>query len=77
MIAIMRRIQMHLDDALDRAAADEAARRGISKAALIRQTLARELQVDAAAGNPWEEMIGWLDDEPVDDIDEFVYGPSR
>jgi hypothetical protein len=73
----MRRVQIHLDEALDRAAADEAARRGISKAGLIRQTLARELRVEGTAGDPWEDMIGWLDDEPVDDIDEVVYGPTR
>jgi hypothetical protein len=29
------------------------------------------------ADDPWEYMIGWLDDEPVDDIDEVVYAPSR
>jgi hypothetical protein len=28
------------------------------------------------ADDPWEDMIGWLDDEPVDDIDDVVYGPS-
>ena len=26
-----------------------------------------------ARGNPWEAMIGWLDDGPVDDIDGVVY----
>ncbi len=77
-MAGMRRVQIHLEESLDDAAAKEAARRGISKAALIRRALAAEVTADpsAAGGDPWEAMIGWLDDEPVDDIDEAVYGPS-
>lgn len=74
----MRRIQIHVDEDLDDAAAAEAARRGISKAALIRQCLSdmvgpAEPEED---GDPWESMIGWLDDEPVEDIDEAIYGPK-
>jgi hypothetical protein len=74
----MRRIQIHLEDELDRAAAEEAAREGISKAALIRRSVAREL--DQLRGQEpqldlWEELIGCLDNEPVKDIDEFLYGP--
>ncbi len=73
----MRRVQIHLDESLDDAAAKEAARRGISKAALIRQALAAEVTTDrSAGGDPWEAMIGWLDNEPIDDIDEAIYGPS-
>ena len=73
----MRRVQIHLDESLDDAAAKEAARRGISKAALIRHVLAAEVATNpSAAGDPWEAMIGWLDNEPVDDIDEAIYGPS-
>lgn len=74
----MRRIQIHIDDELDRAAETEAARRGISKAALIRESLASSLRVPVEqSADPWEAMCGWLDDEPVDDIDEAVYGPRR
>jgi hypothetical protein len=75
----VHRVQIHLDDELDSAAAEEAARQGISKAALIRAALARELERLrlAAVDNPWQTLTGWLDDEPVDDIDEFLYGPSR
>jgi hypothetical protein len=39
-------VQIHLDKALDATAAAKAARRGISKAALIRASLARELGGD-------------------------------
>ncbi len=72
----MRRVQIHLDEGLDDAAAAEAARRGISKAALIRECLAAGVTRDRCAEtDPWEAMIGWLDDDPVDDIDAVVYGP--
>lgn len=69
---------MHIDEHLDAAAAAEAKRRGISKAELIRHAVARELDGSPAAeDDPWDAMIGWLDDEPVDDIDEVVYGPRE
>jgi hypothetical protein len=71
----MRRVQIHLDEELDRSAAAEASRRGISKAALIRQALARELETGGeGAGDPWDALSGWLDDEPVADLDEVIYG---
>jgi len=73
----MRRIQIHIDDALDAAVAAEAARQGISKAALIRACIAREVRVTTPpTGDPWDAMTGWLDDDPVDDIDEVLYGPK-
>ena len=72
----MRRVQIHLEEALDRAAAVEAARRGVSKAALIRSSLAKELSpaepdIDAS----WAAMTGWLEDGGVADVDDVVYGP--
>lgn len=73
----MRRIQIHIDEALDDAAAAAASRQGISKAALIRSCLAKVLRIEPQDGqDPWSTMIGWLDDEPVEDIDEAVYGPK-
>jgi Ribbon-helix-helix protein, copG family len=75
-IAGMRRIQIHIDEELDAAVAAEAARRGISKAALIRSCVARELGAIAPPPeDPWDAMIGWLDDDRVDDIDDVLYGP--
>jgi Ribbon-helix-helix protein, copG family len=73
----VRRIQIHLEDDLDRAAAAEAQRRGVSKAALIRESLAKELDRLRPGSDPWTDMVGWLTDEPVDDIDEELYGPSQ
>jgi hypothetical protein len=74
----MRRIQIHIDEALDDAAEVEAARRGLSKAALIRASLARELAVeDRSAMDPWTALTGWLDDGPVEDLDAVVYDGDR
>lgn len=74
----MKRIQIHVDEELDEAAETEAARRGISKAALIRVSLAHELRTDSVKpSDPWDNISGWLDDDPVKDIDEAVYGPRE
>jgi hypothetical protein len=73
----MRRIQFSIDETLDAAVTAEAARRGISKAALIRACIARGVGVASAPPEgPWEAMTGWLHDDPVDGIDEVVYGPE-
>jgi hypothetical protein len=69
----MKRIQIHLDEQLDRAASAEASRRGQSKAALIRDALSRELDGSRDADDPWAEITGWLDDDPVEDIDDLIY----
>ena len=68
----MRRIQIHLEDETDEALAVEASRRGISKAALI-----RELVRQGFAGpgtDPVDAVIGMGDGNPVDDIDHVLYG---
>jgi Ribbon-helix-helix protein, copG family len=73
----MRRIQIHIDETLDAAVKAEAARRGVSKAALIRSCIAREVGAAAPApDDPWDAMSGWLDDDPVEDIDDVIYGPK-
>lgn len=75
----MRRIQIHIEELLDEAAEAEAARRGVSKAALIRASLARELHVDRhhQDDDPWAAITGWLDDGPVEDLDAVVYDERR
>jgi ribbon-helix-helix CopG family protein len=74
----VRRIQIHIDEALDDAAEAEAARRGLSKAALIRASLARELALDErSARDPWQALTGWLDDGPVEDLDAVIYDGTR
>ena len=71
----MRRIQLYIDETLDAAVTAEAARRGIPKAALIRECIARGVGIaPAPPADAWEAMIGWLDDDPVGDLGEVVYG---
>ena len=74
----MKRVQIHLEEELDQAAAAEAARRGVSKAALIRTSLAKEL--DESPADPdeaWAAMTGWLEDGGVEHVDDVVYGPRE
>lgn len=71
----VRRIQIHIEEDLDQAATAEAARRGMSKAALIRECVARSLS-PRPREDAWDALIGWLDDEPVEEIDDVLYGPT-
>jgi hypothetical protein len=72
---VMKRVQILLDEALDQAAAAEADRRGISKAALIRASLAKELESSLADREAaWTAITGWLDDGGVEAIDDAIYG---
>jgi hypothetical protein len=68
----MRRIQLHLEEALDDALADEANRRGVPKAALIRELLRQGFPTSCE--DPVDTVIGAGDGEPVDDIDAVLYG---
>ena len=75
-MARMRRIQVVIDPDLDDRLQREAAARGISKSALIRVSVERELAVEPANGLRWiGELSSTFDDvESVDDIDEYLYG---
>jgi hypothetical protein len=64
---------IQIEEALDQAAEKEAARRKISKAALIRKALAHELNGEHRDADPWEALTGWLDDAPVQDLDDAIY----
>ena len=68
----MRRLQISIDEELDEALAVEAARRRISRAALIRDLVRRELGPSGET-DPFAELVGDIDDE-AGDIDEVVYG---
>jgi hypothetical protein len=64
-------IEPELDDWLER----EAAGRGVSKGALVRECV-RSRADDKPFDNGLWKLIGFAGDaEPVENIDEFLYGP--
>lgn len=77
-MARMRRIQVVIDPELDDRLEREAAARGMSKSALVRECVERELPrepVDNGLLAFLELSKEFPDIEPVDDIDEYLYGP--
>jgi len=72
-MARMQRIQVVIDPELDDRLEREAATRGLSKSALVRVALERELS------EPFDNGLWRLpvfdDVEPVENIDAFLYGP--
>ena len=72
-MARMRRIQVVIDPELDDRLEQAAAVRGLSKSALVRVAVERELS------EPFDNGLWRLpvfdDVEPVENIDEFLYGP--
>ena len=74
----MRRIQIYLNEAMDDTLEAEAARRGVSKASLIRGAVDKEFEPAPELPEGWAAMLGWIDfGEPIDDIDEALYGPLK
>jgi Ribbon-helix-helix protein, copG family len=75
-MARMRRLQIMIDPELDDWLEREAAARGISKGAIVRQCVR-----DGAEEKPFDNGLWKLagiagDAEPVADIDEYLYGPG-
>lgn len=68
----MRRLQISVDEDVDEALAAEAARRHMSRAAVIRE-LVREHLRSQRGGDPFADLIGDIDEVPGD-IDSVVYG---
>jgi ribbon-helix-helix CopG family protein len=73
-MARMRRIQVVIDPDLDDRLEREAAARGLSKSALVRLAVDRELSEPFDNGL-WRLVGMFPDVEPVENIDEFLYGP--
>lgn len=68
----VRRLQISIDEELDEALAVEAARRRMSRAAVIRELVRQHLRPDREP-DPFAALIGDIDDD-AGDIDEVVYG---
>ncbi|MCY4663898.1 MAG: ribbon-helix-helix domain-containing protein [Acidimicrobiaceae bacterium] len=71
----MRRIQLYLEDDIDEALSATAARRGISRSALMRDAVRVALSADMEAlADPLDTLVGSVDVEPDDDLDAVIYG---
>jgi hypothetical protein len=72
----VKRLQIMIEEDLDAALGRQAAREKTSKAALIRRYVRERLEpLPPLEEDPLWEMVGADPDaEPVDDIDEVVYG---
>ncbi|HEX6701503.1 MAG TPA: CopG family transcriptional regulator [Gaiellaceae bacterium] len=73
----MKRLQIMIEEDLDEALGREARKERTSKAALIRRYVRERLRpLPPLHDDPLWELVGIAGDaEPVDDIDEFLYGP--
>lgn len=73
----VKRLQIMIEEELDSALARQAAEEGTSKAALIRRYVGERLRpLPPLEDDPLWGLVGLAGDaEPVDDIDEFLYGP--
>jgi hypothetical protein len=69
----VKRLQISIEEEMDDALAVEAARRRISKAAVIRELVRDRLGGTRSASDPVAALIGDIDDE-AGDIDEVLYG---
>lgn len=69
----MKRLQIYIEEDADDALAAEAARRGTSKAAVVREAVGAYLE---ASEDPWEplrDLVGVVDSDPSETVDEVVY----
>ena len=77
----MKRLQIMIEEELDDALAQQAAREGVSKAALIRRYVGERLRpLPPLEEDPLWQLVGMIKDGSPDDssrVDEVVYGPDR
>jgi Ribbon-helix-helix protein, copG family len=72
----VKRLQIMIEEDLDAALGRQARRERVSKAALIRRYVRERLApLPPLHEDPLWEFAGASDAQPVDDIDEFLYGP--
>jgi Ribbon-helix-helix protein, copG family len=74
----VKRLQIMIEEDLDEALGQQARLERVSKAALIRRYVRERLQpLPPLEEDPLWEIVGMAGDaEPVDDIDEYLYGPE-
>ncbi|MBA3364814.1 MAG: CopG family transcriptional regulator [Actinobacteria bacterium] len=74
----MKRLQILIEEETDAALERQAAKEGVSKAALIRRYVGERLEpLPPLHEDPLWDLVGSADIDPVDDIDEYLYGPPR
>lgn len=72
----VKRLQIMIEEELDAALGRQAAEEGVSKAALVRRYVGERLRpLPPLEEDPLWQLAGFSDAEPVDDIDEYLYGP--
>jgi Ribbon-helix-helix protein, copG family len=76
----VKRLQIMIEEELDAELGRQARQEGVSKAALIRRYVGERLRPSGwppIREDPLWELVGIAGDdvEPVDDIDEYLYGP--
>jgi Ribbon-helix-helix protein, copG family len=75
MVMPMKRLQIMIEPELDDALERQAAKEKVSKAALIRRYVRKELKpLPPIEEDPLWDLVGAFDIEPGYDIDEVVYG---
>lgn len=71
----MKRLQIYIEESVDDRLGIEAARRGVSKAAVVREAVSAYLDEDGGTeGDALDDLVGAIDADPIDDIDEVAYG---
>ncbi len=71
----MRRIQLYMEPDIDDALTAAAAKRGMSRSALMRDAVRTLLDAESPQPpDPLDSLIGRFDVEPTDDIDAVIYG---
>ena len=75
----VKRLQIMIEEDLDAALELQAREERTSKAALIRRYVRERLwskSLPPLHEDPLWKFVGSSDAEPVDDIDDFLYGPN-
>ena len=72
----MRRIQLYIEPDIDDALSAVAARRGVSRSAVVREAVRHALggTSDVLAADPLDALVGSIDVAPDDDLDAAIYG---